>query len=162
LISVDDQPVHRQLRACMAEFPTGVTVVTTVGGDGDRRGATANAVTSLSLEPPLLTVYFAQASATFASIRQSGVFAVNILGAAQADLARAFAVRNDPTAWDLCEVSDGPLGMPLLDGCVSWLVCRVEDCLPGGDHQIVVGEVVATGRASDGGEPLIFHRGGFR
>lgn len=162
MTSVDDQPVHRQLRACMAEFPTGVTVVTTIGGDGVARGSTANAVTSLSLQPPLLTVYFKQTSATFAAIRQSGAFVVNILGAAQTDVARAFAVTDDPTAWDSCAVSDGPMGMPLIDGCVAWLACRVESYLPGGDHQIVVGEVIATDRPSDSGDPLIFHRGGFR
>ncbi|MEE6170124.1 MULTISPECIES: flavin reductase family protein [unclassified Mycolicibacterium] len=162
MISVDSQPVHRQLRACMAEFPTGVTVVTTVGGDGVPRGSTANAVTSLSLHPPLLTVYFGQTSATLAAVRQSGTFAVNILAAAQSEVASAFAVTDDPTAWDNCAASEGPLGVPLIDGCVAWLACRVEDYLPGGDHQIVVGEVIATGRLSDACEPLIFHRGGFR
>lgn len=154
--------MHRQLRSCMAEFPTGVTVVTTIDGDGVARGSTLNAVTSLSLQPPLLTAFFAETSATFAAITRAGVFAVNILGAAQAEVARAFAVKDDPTAWDSCTVTEGPMGMPLIDGCVSWLACRVENCLPGGDHQIVVGQVIATGRPDGFGDPLIFHRGELR
>lgn len=159
---VDSLPMAQQLRTAMGEFATGVTVVTSLGGDGVPRGSTANAVTSLSLEPPLLTVFFQGNSSTLGAIQESGRFAVNILAAHQHPLASAFAVKDDPTAWEGCELVEGSDDPPVLRDCVAWLVCDLHQCLPGGDHEIVVGRPTATGSGPSDHQPLIFHRGAFR
>src|ERR1700741_2213166 len=82
-----------QLRDAMGHFATGVTVVTSVGADGEPVGTTANAVSSLSLEPPLVLVCFDLKSETLAAIRAHGAFAVNVLGHRQRHLSANFAKR---------------------------------------------------------------------
>src|SRR6201994_4131288 len=82
-----------QLREAMGHFATGVTVITSVGADGEPVGTTANAVTSLSLEPPLLLACFDLKSATLAAIKGHGAFAVNVLGHRQRQLSVNFAKR---------------------------------------------------------------------
>jgi flavin reductase (DIM6/NTAB) family NADH-FMN oxidoreductase RutF len=151
-----------QLRRCMGEFATGVTVVTTMDSGGRPVGVTANAVTSLSLDPPLITVFFANTSQTLASVLARGEFAVNILAAAQGEVSKAFAVSGAAAAWGTCDLRPDPDGLPLIAGCLSWLKCSVSAVLPGGDHKIIVGLV---GRAEYSGAqepPLIFARGGYR
>ena len=82
-----------EFRNAMSHFATGVTVVTSVGADGTPVGTTANAVTSLSLDPPLILVCFDLASVTLAAIREHGAFAVNVLAAEQEHLSSGFARR---------------------------------------------------------------------
>jgi flavin reductase (DIM6/NTAB) family NADH-FMN oxidoreductase RutF len=148
----------RALREAMGAFPTGVTVVTTVGAGGEPVGTTANAVTSLSLEPPLLLVCFARESRTLAAIGAHGGFAVNVLGARDRHLSAAFARSGAADAWEELEYSAGPSGSPCFARALAHLDCALERRLPGGDHEILVGRVLhATTGAED--EPLIFHRG---
>ncbi len=80
-----------EFRAAMGHFATGVTVVTSVDADGAPVGTTANAVTSLSLDPPLILVCFDLSSLTLAAIRERGAFAVNVLAAEQKHLSAGFA-----------------------------------------------------------------------
>ena len=145
-----------EFREAMGHFATGVTVVTSIGGDGEPVGTTANAVTSLSLDPPLLLVCFDLSSATLGAIRSHGAFVVNVLGEAQRDVAMHFAGRPMPTpvAW-LDEHGDHPR----LAGAVGHLCCRVWRNYDGGDHVLHVAEV--TDLALRGGRPLLFHRGEF-
>src|SRR5579871_4264488 len=89
-----------QLRDAMGHFATGVTVITSVGADGEPVGTTANAVTSLSLEPPLVLACFDLSSSTLGAIRQHGAFAVNVLGQRQHQLSANFAKRGLSAAWD--------------------------------------------------------------
>src|SRR5215471_12694316 len=88
-----------QLRDAMGHFVTGVTVVTSIGADGAPVGTTANAVTSLSLEPPLVLVCFDLKSATLTAIRGHGAFAVNVLGHRQRHLSANFAKRGLAAVW---------------------------------------------------------------
>jgi len=148
----------RALRAAMGAFPTGVTVVTTVGTAGEPVGTTANAVTSLSLDPPLLLVCFGRESRTLAAIRAHGGFAVNVLGARHRDVSHAFARPGAADAWSGLEHTPGPSGSPCLADALAHVDCALEHRMPGGDHEILVGRVVHAAAGADD-DPLIFHRG---
>jgi flavin reductase (DIM6/NTAB) family NADH-FMN oxidoreductase RutF len=155
-----------ELRHAMGHFATGVTVVTSVGADGLPVATTANAVTSLSLDPPLLLVCFARGSQTLAAVRDHGAFAVNVLAAHQRELSANFARRGLAAVWDGVRHRPGLTGSPRLHGVLATLECTVENRLPGGDHEIVVGRVlsVETSGAADcdaGAVPLLFWRGGY-
>jgi flavin reductase (DIM6/NTAB) family NADH-FMN oxidoreductase RutF len=148
-----------QLREAMGHFATGVTVVTTIGADGQPVGTTANAVTSLSLEPPLVLVCFDLESATLAAIRGHGAFAVNVLGHRQRHLSANFARRGLAAAWDEVRHQRGPTGSPRLADVIAVIECTVEHSLPGGDHEIIVGRVRHVETNSEGASPLLFWRG---
>ncbi len=150
-----------EFRHAMGHFATGVTVVTSVGQDGEPVGTTANAVTSLSLDPPLVLVCFDLDSLTLKAVRGHGAFVVNVLAAPQQHLSANFARRGLAAAWDGVRHRRGPTGSPRLDGVLAVLECTVEHALPGGDHEIIVGRVrhVETTRARTA--PLLFYRGAY-
>jgi flavin reductase (DIM6/NTAB) family NADH-FMN oxidoreductase RutF len=150
-----------EFRETMGHFATGVTVVTSIGEDGEPVGTTANAVTSLSLDPPLLLVCFDLSSATLHAIRNHGAFVVNVLGHRQRHLSANFARRGLAAAWDGVRHRRGPTGSPRLDGVIAVVECTVEHALPGGDHEIIVGRVRHVETNSDGAAPLVFWRGGY-
>ena len=125
----------------MGHFATGVTVVTSVDADGKPVGTTANAVTSLSLDPPLVIVCFDLGSLTLRAVRDHGAFVVNVLAAPQQHLSRNFARRGLAAAWDEVRHRRGPTGSPRLEDVLAVLECTVEHALPGGDHEIIVGRV---------------------
>lgn len=146
----------------MGRFATGVTLVTTRDAAGRPAGTTANAVTSLSLDPPLLLVCLARTSLTLAALGESGHFAVNVLAARHRDAARTFARRGSDGAWETVAHRSGRTGSPRLDDALAVLDCVLEDRLPGGDHEIVVGRVLdVESTAPDEDEPLLFYRGAF-
>jgi flavin reductase (DIM6/NTAB) family NADH-FMN oxidoreductase RutF len=132
-----------QLREAMGHFATGVTVVTSVGADGEPVGTTANAVTSLSLEPPLVLVCFDLSSATLAAIRSHGAFAVNVLGHRQRHLSANFAKRGLAAAWEGVTHHRGLTGSPRLTDVIAVIGGRVR-------HAETNGE---------GTSPLLFWRG---
>ena len=148
-----------QLREAMGQFATGVTVVTSVGADGAPVGTTANAVTSLSLEPPLVLVCFDLGSATLAAIRGHGAFAVNVLGHRQRHLSANFARRGLAAAWDGVRHQRGPTGSPRLADVIAVIECTVERSFPGGDHEIVIGRVRHVETNPEAATPLLFWRG---
>lgn len=145
-----------QFRAAMSAFTTGVAVITTVCESG-WHGMTANSLTSVSLDPCLLLVCPRRGSLTGEAIRQRMAFAVNLLADEQAEISQRFIGKLDERFRDL-EVAFDHLGLPLLPDCLAHFSCVVRDIHPGGDHDIVVGEVVAC-RARDGA-PLVYYRGG--
>jgi flavin reductase (DIM6/NTAB) family NADH-FMN oxidoreductase RutF len=147
------------LREAMGHFATGVTIVTSVGADGEPVGTTANAVTSLSLEPPLVLVCFDLKSATLTAIRRHGAFAVNVLGHRQRQLSANFARRGLAAVWDEVRHHRGPTGSPRLADVIAVIECTVEHSLPGGDHEIVIGRVRHVETSSEGASPLLFWRG---
>jgi len=143
----------------MAHLPTGVTVVSAPSPAGPV-GATANAVTSLSLEPPLMLAALDRDSRTLAAVREAGTFGVSVLGAGHEQAARAFASKA-PHAEKWADVSWAErAGVPVLEGVPMWVALRLRESHEGGDHVILVGEVLEL--AATGGEPLIFHGGGYR
>jgi 3-hydroxy-9,10-secoandrosta-1,3,5(10)-triene-9,17-dione monooxygenase reductase component len=143
----------------MSLVPTAVTVITALGPSGPS-GATANAVVSLSLDPPLMLAALDRRSRTLAALRGAGSFGVNVLATGQADLAHRFATK-DPhqVKWDGVAWRDLG-GVPALDGATVALACELRDLLDGGDHAIVTGEV--TGIETTGAVPLVFSRGEYR
>lgn len=145
-------------RHVMGHFPTGVAVVTTMW-DGAMHGMTANALTSVSLDPVTLLVCFNRDSRTAAAVRKANMFAVNVLEEAQLELAHRFAKPGENHFVGL-EVATDTYGLPILEGALAHLVCRVTDVVTVGDHDIVIGEVEAC--EANRGAPLIFFRGGYR
>jgi 3-hydroxy-9,10-secoandrosta-1,3,5(10)-triene-9,17-dione monooxygenase reductase component len=143
----------------MGHFATGVTVVTVATPDGPI-GLTANAVCSLSLEPVLLLVCFDNEARTLPALRETGRFGVNVLGSGQADLARLFASKlpeHEKFADVPHTVHDG---IPVIEGALAWVGCRLERLIPGGDHTIGIGGVEAAEAGT--GEPLLWFRGSYR
>lgn len=142
----------------MSRFASGVTVVTT-HYQGQNHGMTASSFSSVSLEPPLILVCIAKQLRSHCFIEKSGVFAVNILSAAQLEWGRRFAGMipgvDDRFAGITTEVA--ATASPILPDTLGWVDCRVRHAYPGGnDHTIFVGEVLA-GAASDRDEPLLYY-----
>jgi flavin reductase (DIM6/NTAB) family NADH-FMN oxidoreductase RutF len=148
-----------ELREAMGHFATGVTVITSVDASGEPVGTTANAVTSLSLDPPLVLVCFDLTSATLTAIRGHGAFAVNVLGHRQRHLSANFARRGLSAVWDGVTHHRGPTGSPRLADVIAVIECTVEHALPGGDHEIVIGRVRHVATGGEGATPLLFWRG---
>jgi 3-hydroxy-9,10-secoandrosta-1,3,5(10)-triene-9,17-dione monooxygenase reductase component len=150
----------RAFRNTIGRFPTGVAIVTAIGADGPA-GMTTNAVTSLSLDPLLLIVCFEKRSRTLDVVRESRRVGVNVLRAGDEALATVFASKRvGPEKFEVLTEHrwSREHGVPVLDRALAWIACDLRELLPGGDHEIGVGQVVATG-ADQEGEPLVFYRG---
>jgi flavin reductase (DIM6/NTAB) family NADH-FMN oxidoreductase RutF len=153
------QPALRQV---MGQFATGVTVLT-VGGEA-AHGMTANAVTSVSLDPPLVLCCVSRAARLHASVVAAGSFAVNILASDQQSLSKYFADWRRPDGMAQFEAASCTLGAqtgaPLLTGALGWLECEVAQVFEGGDHSIFLARVVAANRGT-GEDALVFYGGGY-
>lgn len=146
-------------RQVMGNFAAGVTVVTTVGADQQPFGLTATAFTSLSLVPPLVLVCIGKASETYPYFEPAGMFGVSFLAANQQDVSQRFASSGGDKFADLAW-HRGSLGLPLLEGTIGHLECRIVSAHDGGDHTIYVGEVEAA--ASGSGDPLVYFGSSYR
>lgn len=144
-------------RRIMGHFATGVTIVTTRRGE-ELCWMTANAVASLSLDPPLVLVAVDKRAQMHEHLTQARFFAVNILSEDQEALSRRFAMRG-PKEWSDLQLTTAVTGAPIIDGVLAYLDCRVVEVLPGGDHHIFIGEIVA-GEAH-GGRPLVYYQGNY-
>jgi flavin reductase (DIM6/NTAB) family NADH-FMN oxidoreductase RutF len=143
----------------MGRWVTGVAVVTSTDGAGPR-GATTNALTSLSLDPLLVLVALDHASNTLEAVRNSGRFCINVLASDQEELARRFATKasgEEKLAGVPHELVDG---VPVLGGAVAWLACELEQELEGGDHAMLLGRPIEAG-ADEDAQPLLFYGGRF-
>lgn len=151
-----------EYRSIIGSFATGVTVITTAAGD-EMQGMTANAVTSLSLDPVMLLICVDRASHTHRILEAGGAFTVNILGEHQEDVSRLFAKKAEPQRGTLRgqDFRIGKTGAPVLEDCLAFIECRVAEVHSGGDHTIFLGEVVDLGIVNDG-KPLLFFRAGYR
>jgi flavin reductase (DIM6/NTAB) family NADH-FMN oxidoreductase RutF len=145
----------RTIRTAFGRFATGVTVVTCARDDGVPHGATVNAFTAVSLDPPLCQVTLTRQSKACGYL-EGAPFAVNVLAAGQLDTAWHFAGRpqSPEPAW-----AEGPTA-PVLVGNAATISCRPWRCYDGGDHLIVIGEVVDL-EVTDA-DPLLFFGGRFR
>ncbi|MGH3249595.1 MAG: flavin reductase family protein [Trebonia sp.] len=140
-------------REVMASVCTPVSVVTAMAG-GLPHGTTVSAFASLSMNPPMVLVSLDLGSELLAVVRQTGQFGLNVLGSGQSALAMTFARKGGAgkfadVPWDI------EAGVPRLPGAGGFLVCRVARLVPGGDHIIVLGDVL-TARAGRS-EPLTYH-----
>ncbi len=157
-VSLDD------LRKVLSCWATGVTVVTARASDRIH-GMTVSAFTEVSLDPPLVIICADKASLTHPVIAEGRVFAVNILGRDQEDLARRFASKEEEhRRFEGLAYQTGKTGAPLLEDTVAALDCRVVAAHDAGDHVIYIGAVEGL-RLSGDREPLLYHGGcygGFR
>ena len=149
-------PQH--FRRVLGHFATGVTVVTAMDGD-EPVGFTCQSFSSLSLDPPLVTVAPQRTSTTWPRIRRAGRFCANILAEGQHELGTGFArTGTDKFAGRRWTMS--PSGCPVLDDVLAWVDCEIVHEVDGGDHVLVLGRVLDLAVRSDD-PPLLFFRGQF-
>lgn len=150
-----------QMRDVMGHFATGVCVVSTAREDGSAVGTTVNAVTSVSLEPPLLLVCLAHDSETLAAVRACSRFAVSILAEDQREHSNRFAAKGARARAREVDFGEHEPGLPCLPDALATLACRVSAFHRGGDHMIVIGEVLSMSSAQHDAAPLLFFRGSY-
>ena len=149
--------IHAEcFKRVLGSFASGVTVVTTRDAGGQPKGMTVSAFCSVSLDPPLVLVCIDLKAECLPDLRRTGRFAVNILDQGQREISRRFAVK-DVDRFEGVPVREGATGLPLLEGALGVLECRVVGEHPAGDHTIFVGEVEAT--AVEPEAPLLHFRG---
>ena len=140
-------------RDAMARFASGVTVVTTRDSGGEAVGFTASAFSSLSLDPPLLLVCLQKDADCYAAFMEAEQFGVSILAQGQSPIALRFATKA-LDKWDGTPSAPGSAtGIPLIDGAAACLECRGHSRADGGDHTILIGEVLTAD--TNGREPLL-------
>ena len=146
------------LRSVFRQHAAGVAVIT---AQGERPvGFTATSLNSVAADPPLVSFGMGTASSSWPVLARAEHIGVHILGEHQQDLAATFARSGadrfaPPTRW-----RSGPEGVPVLDGVLAWLVCRVTARVPAGDHRLVIAEAVV-GDPARAGRPLVYHQGRF-
>jgi flavin reductase (DIM6/NTAB) family NADH-FMN oxidoreductase RutF len=145
-----------EFRTALRSFAAGVTVVTTRDREGQPSGLTASAFTSVSLTPPLVLVCVDHAATAHPDFRAHGWFAVNVLRREQESLSRRFAVSGGDKFRGLA-YHDGSNGLPILDGTLATLECRIVAAHEAGDHTIFVGLVESATVAA--GHPLVYFHG---
>jgi flavin reductase (DIM6/NTAB) family NADH-FMN oxidoreductase RutF len=147
-----------EFRAALSRFPSGITVVTSRGTDGNFHGITVSAFCSVSLDPPLILVCIEKTTISHLAISSSGSFVVNVLARADEDLSERFSI---PAAnkFDGISYRVGLDGIPILDVALVALECRLQDAFDGGDHTIFVG-LVAKASIRDG-KPLVYFHGNY-
>ena len=146
----------------LAHFATGVTVVTARSGPL-LAGMTANAIASISIDPPLMMASISHRAETHGAIVGSHAFAVNVLSAEQRPLAECFAQPTTATKLTgFCDAAwhEAETGSPILEGALAYFDCRLTARHPGGDHTIFLGEIVAAGCLDDA-DPLLWYRSAY-
>lgn len=149
----------KELRRVMGHFATGVTIITTRDQDGTPYGLTANAFTSLSLDPPLCLICVDRRAESFSHFDTSKVFNVNILETGQEALSNQFA-KSGGDKFTGVACTKAANGVPLIDGALATLECTITETLQGGDHVIHLGRVDRF--TINAGEPLLYFQGKYR
>jgi flavin reductase (DIM6/NTAB) family NADH-FMN oxidoreductase RutF len=154
-----EMPVSKdEFRRALSRFASGVTVVTTKCENNKLHGITVSAFSSLSLEPPLVLICIDKRASVHSYLREGVHFAVNILAEDQELISRRFASR-EADRFDKTSFTEGATGVPLIEGALAAIECRVVNTYPGGDHTIFVGEVISTTVSE--GKPLAYFRGSY-
>lgn len=149
----------QELRRVMGHFATGVTVITTKDADGNPNGLTANAFMSLSLDPPLVVISVDRGATCYACFELQNGFTVNFLSEGQEDISRRFATKGIDKFADL-KWHPGSNGAAIIDGAMGYVECKIAECHEGGDHTIVVGEIINVHASGD--RPLLFFKGKYQ
>ena len=150
----------RSFRQALGCFATGITVVTSVGLDGEYLGFTANSFNSVSLDPPLVLFSLDRGAYSLKAFEAAGVFAINILREDQEAVSIAFA-RALSSKWDGVRMEIWQTGSPILVDALASFDCETTSMHDGGDHVIFVGRVLRL-RAGVDGRPLLYFRGAYR
>ena len=146
-----------EFRRVLGHFPTGVAAVTSLDDAGQAIGMAVGSFTSVSLSPPLVAFLPDKRSSTFPKIRRSGRFCVNVLAARQEAVCRALA---GPRKFDDVDWTPSTTGMPRVTEAIAWIECEIDAVHDAGDHEIVVGRVLAL-EAGAASLPLLFFQGGY-
>lgn len=149
----------QELRRVMGHFATGVAVITTRDKDGTPQGLTANAFMSLSLDPPLVIISVDKKATCYSCFEPNNGFTVNFLAEDQEEISRRFATKGADKFVDL-KWQVGSNGAAQIDGALGSVECRITQCHDGGDHTIVVGEIIDVG--ASGERPLLFFKGKYQ
>jgi flavin reductase (DIM6/NTAB) family NADH-FMN oxidoreductase RutF len=149
----------RALRNALGHYATGVAVITTRTPQGANTGVTVNSFTSVSLAPPLVLFCLANRANVLAAFEQAGHFAINVLARGQQGLSNRFA-RPSSNNWDDVAHRAGEHGCAMLEGALASFECVRRAAYPGGDHLILVGEVLRF-EAAPIAEPLVFYQGSY-
>ena len=149
----------QELRRVMGHFATGVTVITTKDKEGTPNGLTANAFMSLSLEPPLVIISVDKKATCYTCFEPDNGFTVNFLSDDQEEISRRFATKGADKFADL-KWRPGDNGAALIDGALGSVECKIIQCHDGGDHTIVVGEILNV--SANGDRPLLFFKGKYQ
>ncbi len=153
-------PIERnELRRVMGHFATGVTVITTLNKAGQIHGLTANAFSSVSLEPPLCLISVDKKAESYGCFEESRVFTINILASDQEALSRKFAVSGG-NKFEGVAYRIGANRAPILEGALAYIECTLYASYDGGDHTIYLGEIQQAEITEN--KPLLFFRGGYR
>lgn len=150
---------QQEFRDAFGAFPTGVAVVTAAGDDGPV-GLTTNALTSVSLDPPLFLVCFARTSRTLPVVREAGALAVSVLRESQRDMAARFASKHEPAHKFQGIVLDDIGGVPAISGAAAIFVGTIQQLVHAGDHEIAICLCTHV-EHDDDAAPLAFHHGQF-
>ncbi len=158
IATADAAPFNvRDFRNALGAFVTGVTVVTS-NADGRPVGFTANSFSSVSLDPPLISVCIGKTSSNFDTFGRSNVFNVNILSEQQRQVSKTFATKGIDR-FAQAQWTTGELGAPIIDQASAWFECSVHQRVDAGDHQILIGHVRSFGHNTN--SPLGFCRGNY-
>ena len=147
-----------RFRNVLGRVPTPVVVVTGMDGEGRPHGITIGSFTSVSLDPLLVGFLPGTTSRSWAAIRESGRFCVNVLGAEQSELCWRFAKEGDDKFAGL-DWSRSPGGCPVLAGVPAWIDCAIETESEAGDHHFVTGRVEALDADETSNDAMVFFRG---
>jgi 3-hydroxy-9,10-secoandrosta-1,3,5(10)-triene-9,17-dione monooxygenase reductase component len=147
----------KKQRTIMGKFATGVTVAATAR-NGETWGMTANAVTSLSLDPPLVLLAVSRDSQSLQKFSEAGCYSLNILSADQEAISNRFAWLG-PKDFSGLDYRTAVTGSPILAGGLGWVDCRIVEILRGGDHDVLIGHI-EDGDCRDG-RPLLYFAGAY-
>ena len=151
---------NEKFKKAMSLYPSGVVIVTTINKEGKRHGFTASAFSSLSLDPPLILVCLANTADCYKTFINSDKFAVNIIGKQLHELAFKFATKGVEKFEGNQFIESESSGLPILSSSICSLECDTKKTYPGGDHEILVGEVNEV--HVNEGNPSIWYEGSFR
>lgn len=145
-------------RSVLGHVPTSVVVVTGLNSAGQPFGITIGSFTSVSLDPPLVGFFPGTSSRSWAAIRESGRFCVNVLAGSQDELCWAFAKEGDDKFANI-DWTPSAGGSPVLPGVIASIDCAIESETDAGDHVFVLGRVEALDHVDDATDAMIFFRG---
>ena len=146
-------------RSVLGRFASGITVITTLAGDGRDVGMTVSAFCSVSLHPPLVQACIDRSASMFDALQHAECFGVNVLAAEQESLSRRFADVDASHRFEGLGYSRGECGVVLLEDALAHLECRVVARHDAGDHMLFIGEVERA--SARDARPLLYYRGGY-
>ncbi|GGA01459.1 MULTISPECIES: flavin reductase family protein [Sphingobium] len=149
----------RAFRDALGQFATGVTVITAAADGREPIAMTVSSFNSVSLDPPLVLFSVGREAPSLSDLLQAETFGINILGARQAAISNQFA-GGRPDKWAGIDPITGTTGCPLIEPSLAAFECRHFATYDGGDHVIIVGQVLDF-RTEPETTPLIFFRGGY-